>query len=79
MDSVKQLHDRNHYTSGYIDAVGIGSALAEFVSKQVSTKLKGFNWTSANKTPAYEAMRARIFDHRLKFNKKFKNLIQEDF
>lgn len=79
MDAVKQLHDRNHYTSGYIDAVGIGSALSEFVSKQVSTKIKGFTWTSASKTPAYEAMRARIFDHKLKFNRKFKNLIQEDF
>lgn len=79
MDAVKQLHSRNHYTSGYIDAVGIGSALAEFVSKQVSTKIKGFSWSSTNKTPAYEAMRARIFDHKLKFNRKFKNLIQEDF
>lgn len=76
---MKQLHDRNHYTSGYIDAVGIGSALSEFVSKQVSTKIKGFSWSSSNKPPAYEAMRARIFDHKLKFNRKFKNLIQEDF
>lgn len=79
IDAVKQLHARNSYTSGYIDAVGIGSALSEFVSKQVSTKIKGFTWTSANKTPSYEAMRARIFDHKLKFNSKFKNLIQEDF
>lgn len=79
MTAMNDLHSRNHYTSGYIDAVGIGSALSEFVSKKVSTKLKGFNWTSANKTPAYEAMRARIFDHKLKFNSKFKNLIQEDF
>ena len=79
MSIVKQLHEREKYTSGYIDQNGIGSALAEFVSKQISSRLRGFTWTGANKTPSYESLRAAIFDHKLKFNSKFKSIIEEDF
>ena len=79
MSIVKQLHEREKYTSGYIDQNGIGSALAEFVSKQVSSRLRGFTWTGANKTPSYEALRAAVFDHKLKFNSKFRSIIEEDF
>lgn len=49
------------------------------MSKQVSSKLKGFTWTGANKTPSYEALRAAVFDHKLKFNSKFRSIIEEDF
>ena len=79
MDMVKQLHEKEKFTSGYIDQNGIGSALAEFVSKQVSSKLRGFTWTGANKTPSYEALRAAVFDHKLKFSSKFRSIIEEDF
>ena len=79
MSIVKQLHEREKYTSGYIDQNGIGSALAEFVSKQISSRLRGFTWTGTNKTPSYEALRAAIFDHKLKFNSKFRSIIEEDF
>ena len=79
MSIVKQLHEREKYTSGYIDQNGIGSALAEFVSKQISSRLRGFTWTGANKTPSYEALRAAIFDHKIKFSSKFKSIIEEDF
>lgn len=65
--------------SGFIDSTGIGSAVAEFASKGISTKIKPFTWTSANKTPAYERLRASIFDHKLKFNKKYKEIIDLDF
>lgn len=53
--------------------------MSEFATKQVSSKIKGFTWTSANKTPAYEALRASIFDHKLKMYKKFKPIIELDF
>ena len=79
MSIVKQLHEREKYTSGYIDQNGIGSALAEFVSKQISSRLRGFTWTGTNKTPSYEALRAAVFDHKLKFNSKFRSIIEEDF
>ena len=79
MSIVKQLHEREKYTSGYIDQNGIGSALAEFVSKQISSRLRGFTWTGSNKTPSYEALRAAIFDHKIKFSSKFRSIIEEDF
>lgn len=73
LDMVKEKHAKNHYRGGYIDQNGIGSALAEFVSKKVSTLLQGFTWTGTNKGPAYERLRASIFDHKLKFAKHLKN------
>ena len=45
----------------------------------MSSRIKGFTWTVANKTPAYEDLRAGIFDHKVKFNRKFKSLLEEDF
>lgn len=53
--------------------------MAEFITKQVSSRLKGYTWTAANKTPSYEALRAAVFDHKLKFNAKFRSLVEEDF
>ena len=79
MSTVKHAHETNRYQSGYVDQNGIGSALAEFITKQVSSRLKGYTWTVANKTPAYEAVRAAVFDHKLKFNAKFRSLVEEDF
>ena len=76
---MKSLHEREKFSSGYIDQNGIGSALAEFVSKQVSSRLRGYTWTAANKTPSYEALRAAVFDHKLKFSSKYKSIIEEDF
>lgn len=36
-------------------------------------------FTGANKTPLYEAVRAKVFDHKLKFNSTFKDEIVKDF
>lgn len=69
----------NSYTAGFIDQNGIGSALAEFATKQVSSKLKGFTWTGSNKTPAYEHLRAMCFDHKLKFASHLEDLVVNDF
>ena len=78
LDMVKEKHAKNHYRGGYIDQNGIGSALSEFVTKKVSTLLQGFTWTGTNKGPAYERLRAFIFDHKLKFAKHLKNQIIAD-
>lgn len=53
--------------------------MSEFATKQVSSRIKGFTWTGANKTPAYEALRASILDHKLKIDKKWKQIIELDF
>lgn len=79
LDILKELHKKYNYQAGFIDQNGIGSALSEFATKQVSSKIKGFTWTSANKTPAYEALRASIFDHKFKVDKKWKSVIELDF
>ena len=79
LEVVKQLHQKHQYFAGYIDQTGIGSALSEFISKSVSSKLKGLQFTVANKTPMFEDLRSKVFDHKLKFNKKLKDLIISDF
>lgn len=76
---VKELHNKEHFHSGYIDQNGIGSAISEFITKQVSSRLKGFTFTGTNKTPMYEALRGGIFDHSIKFNLKYKDMIVNDF
>lgn len=76
---VKQLHQKYNFTAGLIDAGGIGSALAEQISKEVSSKLVGIEFTAANKTPMHEAIRAKILDHKLLFNPEFKAALTQDF
>lgn len=73
------MNSKHTYKAGFLDETGIGSAFAEFVTKKVSSLIKGYTWTGANKTPAYEDLRAKIFQHKVKFNSKFKPLIIEDF
>lgn len=73
------MHSKNKYSSGYIDKTGIGSAFAEFAEKNVSSRIKGLQFTISNKTPMYERLRSGIFDHKVKFNRKLKKLIEDDF
>lgn len=79
IDLVKKLHTKHKFTAGYIDEGGIGSAVAEQITKEVSSKLKGLQFTGSNKTPLYEAVRAKVFDHKLLFNPEFKQQIVSDF
>ena len=75
---LKQKHEQLKYKGGFIDANGIGSALSEFANKQVSAKIRPFIWPSANKTPAYEDLRAMVFDHKLKFASHLEKLVKQD-
>ena len=76
---VKDLNDKYKFQAGFIDEGGIGSAVAEQINKTISSKLKGLQFTVSNKTPMYEAVRARIFDHTLLFKAEFKDQIIQDF
>ena len=76
---VKEIHNINKFNGGYIDETGIGSAFAEFVKKNVSSKINGFTFTGSNKTPMYEKLRGLIYEHKLKVNRKFKSIIEKDF
>jgi hypothetical protein len=40
------LHARNSYQAGLVDQNGIGSAVAEFAQKKVSSRIKGYTWTA---------------------------------
>ena len=66
---IQELYQKWHWNGGYVDAVGIGGPMAEFIGKQVSSKIKPFQWTVASKTPAYELTRSLVFDHKLSFAK----------
>lgn len=76
---IRDLHEKLHFTAGLIDEGGIGSALAEQVTKTISSKIRGLQFTGTNKTPMYEAIRAKIFDHKLKIRKDFMQQVKEDF
>ena len=76
---VKELNDKHRYTAGLVDETGIGSAFASFVTKNVSSLLRGLPFTAANKTPMYEQLRSMVFQHKLFINRKLKPLIVQDF
>ena len=79
LNILKQIHKMRNFSSGYVDRTGIGSAFAEFATKQVSSRIQGWNFTSTNKTPMYERLRSMVYDHKVKFNSKFRKLIEQDF
>lgn len=76
VDSIKTLHRceyqkqldefakhaaaQKNLVAGYIDAGGIGSAVAEFAGQKISPKLKPFIFTATSKTPAYELLRSKV-------------------
>ena len=75
LEIVKELNGKHRYTAGFVDETGIGSAFASFVTKNVSSLLKGLTFTTANKTPMYEQLRSLVFQHKLFVNRKLKPLI----
>lgn len=79
LEIVKELNDKHKYTAGLVDETGIGSAFASFVTKNVSSLLRGLTFTAANKTPMYEQLRSMVFQHKLFINRKLKPLIVQDF
>lgn len=76
---LREKHEKLKYRAGYVDANGIGGPVAEFASKRVSAKIKGFTWTAQNKPQAYEDLRALIFDRKIKFASGLRDLIVGDF
>ena len=56
----KHVQMQKSFVAGYIDAGGIGSAVAEFAGQKISPKLKPFVFTATSKTPAYELFRSKV-------------------
>lgn len=76
---LQELHQCHHFAGGYIDAGGIGSAFAEDIESTLSRRIKPFWFTSASKTPAYEALRAAVFDSKMSFNQALQKQVVDDF
>lgn len=79
LNELRRLHAKYAFTSGQIDATGIGSAFAEQVHNEISPKFNGMAFTGANKTPMHEAVRAACFSKKLRFSPKVRDLVLDDF
>ena len=78
LEAVASLDRSRHFTGGYVDAGGIGSMLAEYVNKQVSSRIKPLSFTGANKTPMHEALRDLVFRQKVKFAKHLIERVKQD-
>lgn len=78
LEILRQTNIKHNVASGYIDETGIGSAVAEFANSKVSRLIKGLTFTGANKTPMHEAIRDAVFQHKIKFNSKFIDIVTRD-
>lgn len=78
LEAVASLERSKHFTGGYVDSGGIGSMLAEYVHKQVSSRIKPLSFTGANKTPMYEALRDLVFRQKVKFAKHLIERVKQD-
>ena len=78
LEAVASLDKSKHFTGGYVDAGGIGSMLAEYVNKQVSSRIKPLSFTGSNKTPMYEALRDLVFRQKVKFAKHLIERVKQD-
>lgn len=79
LGTLKSLHEKKGWSSGLVDAVGIGNPIAEFANKKICARITGFSWTAQNKPPAYEHVRALVFDRKLVFADHLRPLVVSDF
>ena len=75
---VKEIFKKYNPKAMYGDAGGLGSPIMEELNKKVSTRIKPFNFTSANKTDAYEYLRKQVFDRNIFFKEDFRTQIVSD-
>lgn len=75
---VKEIFKKYNPKAMYGDAGGLGNPIMEELNKKVSTRIKPFNFTSANKTDAYEYLRKQVFDRNIFFKEDFRTQIVSD-
>ena len=75
---VKEIFKKYHPKAMYGDAGGLGSPIMEELSTKVSARIKPFNFTSTNKTGAYEYLRKQVFDRNIFFKEDFRTQIVSD-
>lgn len=79
LEVFKQQFAQRKWSSGYVDAVGLGSPIAEFIHDKVSARIKPFVWNETNKSQAYEHLRSLIFDHKITFAPHLEQMVKADF
>lgn len=79
LDVFKQQYAQKKWSSGYVDAVGLGSPIAEFIHDKVSARIKPFVWNETNKANAYEYLRSLILDHKIIFAPHLEQIVKTDF
>ena len=75
---VKEIFRKYNPKAMYGDAGGLGSPIMEELNKKVSARIKPFNFTSTNKTGAYEYLRKQVFDRNIFFKEDFRTQIVSD-
>ena len=75
---VKEIFRKYNPKAMYGDAGGLGNPIMEELNKKVSIRIKPFNFTSANKTDAYEYLRKQVFDRNIFFKEDFRTQIVSD-
>ena len=75
---VKEIFRKYNPKAMYGDAGGLGSPIMEELNKKVSARIKPFNFTSTNKTDAYEYLRKQVFDRNIFFKEDFRTQIVSD-
>lgn len=68
MSEVRRLNDKYHFASGYVDAGGIGSPIAEEITRTINAKIKGIQFNANNKTEMIEGFRSLVLDDKLILN-----------
>ena len=79
LDIFRQQYNAKKWSSGYVDAVGLGSPIAEFIHDKVSARIKPFVWNETNKSNAYEYLRSLILDHKIIFAPHLEQMVKTDF
>ena len=79
LQMVKTINQRYQIVGGYVDAVGVGSMLAEEIQRTINSKIKPFYWTGNNKTEAYDNLRTCIQNRNFFVNPQHKQSIINDF
>ena len=75
LDFIARLHAQRGFTAAYVDAGGIGNAVAEFAHAKISPVIRPFTFTSSNKTPLHEAFRDLVFRKRILFRDTLRDLV----
>jgi phage FluMu gp28-like protein len=75
---VARAHELRKFSSGYVDATGMGGPVAEQLHDEVSPLIRPFVFTASSKPPLFERLRALAVDGRLVFRPGLEEQVRDD-